>query len=288
MTDPEQDKLKHNSAGSRIGQPQAGPSDVGEGKLQGRSFHKPNEKHTLDEVLKSLQDLIHNDLLRDPNPPPTISAAPAPETSASPAPAADPASPDAAPPGADVPFEAVVASLEQLVTRELATNHDDRSEPAAEMPTPDMEPTPAETPEVAPAERTETGQQTFAFDDSATGAINSPAAETPQDTPLEAEAPAPEPEVEEISLDAADVPVLNEPVLDTAAPPAADLDGIPVLEDVALASDPTDPIDTLIGRVLERFNDERRARGEPELDSTTGDALRALLRDELAQRSSEK
>lgn len=246
--------------------------------------HKPNEKHTLDEVLKSLQDLIHNDLLRDPNPPPTISAAPAPETSASPAPAADAASPDP-----DVPFEAVVASLEQLVTRELATGHDDRPEPTAAMQTPEAAPAPAETPEGAPAERTEAGQQTFAFDDSATAAMNSPAAETPQEPPLEAEAPAPEPEVEEISLDAADVPVLNEPVLDTdTPPPAASLDGIPVLEDVALASSPTESIDTLVERVLERLNDERRTRGEPELDGTTGDALRALLRDELARRSSEK
>jgi len=284
MTDPEQEKLKHNSAGSRIGQPQAGPSDVGEGKLQGRSFHKPNEKHTLDEVLKSLQDLIHNDLLRDQGQP--VADTPlAPEAAGGEAPpAADDPAPAIEPTGPDVPFESVVASLEQLVTRELATGD---GEPATEMPTAEIEAAPAPAPEPTPAKTPDAGQQTFAFDDGETAAMDlAPTGAPLEPPPLEAEAPPPEPEVEEISLDAADVPVLNDPVLDTEPPPAAD--DIPVLEDVALAPPPDDPAEDIAARVVERLNAERRARGEPELDAAALDTLRALLRDELAHRPPEK
>src|SRR3989338_6795983 len=72
--------------------------------------HKPSEKHTLDEVLKSLQDLIRNDLI------------------AADAPAAGGYENRPAPPtaGAAVPrdagdLDAVLQSLKDLVTNELTT-----------------------------------------------------------------------------------------------------------------------------------------------------------------------
>ncbi len=272
--------------------------------------HKPNEKHTLDEVLKSLQDLIHNDLLRDPGQP---TAVPDPAAGAEAPPAAEIPPADPAAPGTNVPFDAMVASLEQLVTRELASGDDSRqgavtdgqpaAEPAAEIPS--SEPVPA--PESAPAKRAETGQQMFAFDDSHAAEPDMPAAETPLEPQPAMDAPAApsdEPEVEEITLDAGDLPVLNDPVLDTEPAPAPDVDGIPVLEDVALAPPPgdsmegggraasgtaaDDPTEAIVERVIARLNAERRARGEPELDAATGDTLRALLRDELAHRPPEK
>lgn len=71
-----------------------------------KSRHKPNPKHTLEEILKSLQDLIRNDLLEGDTPP---------ETDASAARAA--ASTSAAAPGGEL--EALRHSLENLVSEEL-------------------------------------------------------------------------------------------------------------------------------------------------------------------------
>ncbi len=87
--------------------------------------HKPSEKHTLEEVLKSLQDLIRNDLLDEDRPvQPAGQSAAAPEAvreEPAPAPAApvrenftplDPAS-------GPVDFDAVMRSLKDLVNNEL-------------------------------------------------------------------------------------------------------------------------------------------------------------------------
>lgn len=97
------------------------------------SKHKPSPKHTLDEVLKSLQDLVRNDLL-DENPPGK-------KSEASPEPAVPrkrgrprkevvesetppPASPRKAPRD---DLDAVLASLEELVGQELSGEESSRA-----------------------------------------------------------------------------------------------------------------------------------------------------------------
>lgn len=67
--------------------------------------HKPNPKHTLEEILKSLQDLIRNDLLEGDATPPTASRAAVPNAATA--------------PGGEL--AALRQSLESLVSEELTT-----------------------------------------------------------------------------------------------------------------------------------------------------------------------
>jgi hypothetical protein len=226
--------------------------------------HKPNEKHTLEEVLKSLQDLIHNDLLRgetqrmeepaapEPDPAPATEEAP---TAAAPE-EADPAAaiPDVSIPAADMPLGAVVQSLEELVKNDLALPDEMGQIPAAA--TPDPEPPAAPAPAPAAPAAPATGQQAFAFDDAdtATPAEPEPAPELaapnePEPLPPSAGSSdfdeftvdlAPPPDIsageEQIAtpeMQPDDLPVLTDAVSETAAPPA---DGLPVLEEIALES----------------------------------------------------
>lgn len=244
-------------------------TDFDPGKLK----HKPSRKHTLEEVLKSLQDLIHNDLPRGaaraagPSP-----AAPEHDTTA-PAEAA-PAAPTT--PLADMPFGSVVKSLEELVAKDLAVADDDltlRDTPGQIAPE-------AESPATSPAKSPDSAQQAFGFDDwdappaePATGEAPAPMENTDTadfdiDTPsADAEAaPAPEP----------DIPVLTEPV----APDSFTDDDIPVLENVATAGEMS-TVHEIAERVVARLNAGRRARGEPVLDAGVLEALRVLLREEL-------
>lgn len=84
--------------------------------------HKPSEKHTLDEVLKSLQDLMRGELLQEaPKPPPP----PKPhygKVGRPRKPPKLPAEPDTTPAHASDPVDvnAVLASLRSLVSHELA------------------------------------------------------------------------------------------------------------------------------------------------------------------------
>lgn len=265
MTDPEQDKLKHNSAGSGIGQPQAGPSDVSEGKPQGRGFHKPSQKHTLEEVLKSLQDLIHNDLLRDA----ARGAGSSPATAGH-----DTMAPAETAPLADMPFGSVVKSLEELVAKNLAVADDDlASKEAPERITPEPE-----SPATSPAKKPDSTQQAFGFDDWDAPPAEPAASETPMestdtadfdtDTPSADAEAAPSLELE--------IPTLTESV----APDNFTADDIPVLEDIAAAGKMSTAHE-IAERVVARLNAERQARGEPALDAGVLDALRALLREEL-------
>ncbi len=207
--------------------------------------HKPNEKHTLDEVLKSLQDLIHNDLLKGDAQRAEEPAAPEPEPE--PAPEGEDAAADATPEetglpadfpdeismsSPDVPLGAVVQSLEELVNNDLALNELDQI-PAANA-VPETEPSAPSAP-AAPA----TGQQAFSFDDDASTPV--PAEPEPEPAPPVSEpsdfdepvvdlAPPPgdftkaENEVErEAAVELPpDLPVLTEAVPETAAPPMDD------------------------------------------------------------------
>ncbi|GEM_PF-2335982 len=92
-----------------------------------RPKHKPNEKHTLDEVLKSLQDLVRNKVLEKPVPSPT------PRTPSGPAPAA-----------AKEDVRSIISSLEDLLSNDLSP--EERKPARAVTP-----PTPKAAAPVAPA-----------------------------------------------------------------------------------------------------------------------------------------
>lgn len=231
--------------------------------------HKPNEKHTLDEVLKSLQDLIHNDLLHGTGKP-----AGTPETGTAPATSESGASthPGSSATNAEVPLESVVESLEELVAKDLAD--DDRTSndtPKETAPEP-------ESPASSPTKKPDVAQQAFGFDDDWNTPAAAPAAEPATPPPVEStadfEIETPTPEAEP-SPDF-DIPTLTEPV---STEHFTD-DDIPVLEDVAAAGEMSTAHE-IAERVVAQLNAERQARGEPALDAGVLEALRALLREEL-------
>jgi hypothetical protein len=108
--------------------------------------HKPNPKHTLEEILKSLQDLIRNDLLEGE----TLR-----ETGT---PAARATAPASAAPGGEL--EELRHSLESLVTEELTAQDAHGVEPAAD----DQAGPVAVTPPSEAAAPPEGLQETFPFD----------------------------------------------------------------------------------------------------------------------------
>ncbi|MBI3546128.1 MAG: hypothetical protein HY081_05985 [Gammaproteobacteria bacterium] len=140
--------------------------------------HKPSEKHTLEEVLKSLQDLIRNDLVEGkPSPSEQTSAdvSDVPNTSAALNQQAiqseslaslhedfSPTTPQAGP----VNFEAVMQSLQNLITNELAIGETSSTASAETTPAADaVEP----LAEVPPAPATETiSEDLISLDDALT------------------------------------------------------------------------------------------------------------------------
>jgi len=85
--------------------------------------HKPSEKHTLDEVLKSLQDLMRGELLQDapkPPPPPKPHYGKVGRPRKIPKPPAEQSEAQTAESTGPVDVGAVLASLRSLVTHELA------------------------------------------------------------------------------------------------------------------------------------------------------------------------
>lgn len=232
--------------------------------------HKPNEKHTLDEVLKSLQDLIHNDLLHGAAKPAGTPAAPS-ETGAEPT-ASEGETPTHPGPSGSVPLEAVVESLEELVAKDLAD--DDRT--SNDTPK-EIAPKP-ETPATSPTKKPDVAQQAFGFDDDwntpAAAPAEEPAASPPVENTADFEIEAPTPEAEP-SPDF-DIPTLTQPV---SAERFTD-DDIPILEDIAAAGEMSTAHE-IAERIVTRLNAERQARGEPALDAGVLEALRALLREEL-------
>lgn len=120
--------------------------------------HQPSESHTLDEVLRSLQDLIHGELLDaepKPPPPPKIHHGkvgrprkPRPEPAAAPAANAE----------GPVDIESVMRSLKALVSDELADVDESATEPAPETEPADAGITAAAAPaEPEPARPAEPG-----------------------------------------------------------------------------------------------------------------------------------
>lgn len=253
--------------------------------------HKPSKKHTLEEVLKSLQDLIHNDLLRGaargtgPSP-----AAPEHDTTVPTGIASS--APASTTPLADMPFGSVVKLLEELVAKDLADDDLTTKQTSGDGASEAGPPATA----AGPGKPT-SAQQMFAFDDwdSPVTEPSTDGAPTPAETPaadaeptaenagddadridfdLDALAPEPAPPPEQ------DIPMLTEPVTDAHPAGTADAGDIPVLQDVA-APGQHSMAHEIAERVVARLNAGRQARGEPALDTGVLVALRALLRTEL-------
>jgi hypothetical protein len=105
--------------------------------------HKPSEKHTLEEVLKSLQDMIRNDLLDDERgDTPAEKLQPLPTASKStergdrPGPIREDFAP-VTPGSGPVNFDAVMRSLKDLISHELDTGDNLHSDANASETTPD-------------------------------------------------------------------------------------------------------------------------------------------------------
>jgi hypothetical protein len=95
--------------------------------------HKPNEKHTLDEVLKSLNDLVRGEVLDKAGPPP----APAPKKASEPPPMAD--------------MSDIIRSLESLLDNDLGNKPAAKATPTIAPATPVHQSSPAPTPTIKPA-----------------------------------------------------------------------------------------------------------------------------------------
>lgn len=224
--------------------------------------HKPSEKHTLDEVLKSLKDLIRNDLVKAADAPPA---------------AAPPPPPPVAAPTDDINH--TLDSLEELIT-EIAHPNASPSPPARLPALPPKAPIlniPGKAP-VVPAEPP-------------AGALENAAAEPPPRKPIKIPPRAVIP-----------APVLGagewlDPQVAAALPLQAlfDYDDIPVLEEIVahgaaelLERDSGDDqlpspnrAREIAVKIVAKLNIERRQKGEPPLDVRTIERLQMLLRDAL-------
>jgi hypothetical protein len=239
--------------------------------MERRMQHKPSQKRTLDEVLRSLQDLIRNELLEEPAPPaPTHKDAPtqaaAATTSSHSERLAEKESVAQAAPGfepLDIPQ--VIESLHDLVTNELAIGHEDRAGDFGMARTP-HQPTAAdmaeagdrhETPPVAAAESGEVQLSLFSLGETATpqpldiqletetaSTADIPAAPVPaalDEVTVEIEtqvvSPAPSSPPRALGGETDAEPSGQHPTAaaaNDAGPTAPSADDIPVLEDIAL------------------------------------------------------
>ena len=260
-----------------------------------RPKHKPQKKHTLEEVLKSLQDLIRNDLI------------------AAQRGGSGPALPalNAPPPAATDAFDTALDTLDHLIDHELIepAQQARTAPPAADddLP-PDDENWPDDDTlineslaadeafsvtddagkDLAPEERTvptepaapRGAQNTFAFEAPPAGASNGAD-----------ESPAPDTDIEPTTDDESNA---------TDMPPRAHSarslpeDDIPVLHEVAheilAAADGALPTPEqareIAVHVVARLNIELRKGGAAPLDPSTIDRLQQLLREALASKSS--
>lgn len=253
--------------------------------------HKPQKKHTLEEVLKSLQDLIRNDLIEA-------------ERVAQPPPASAAQSP---PPPADA-FDDALDTLDHLIDHELI----EPAKQARANPPPtddDLPPDDTSWPDddtlinESLAADEALSAATSAGKDIAPQSLAAPGSDAPrgvQDAfPFDvapADASAPE------EIEAAPAPDAAEPIADATiadVPPRTNSarplpeDDIPVLHEVAheiLAAAPTLPTpeqarDIAI-HVVARLNIELRKGGAQPLDPSTIDRLQKLLGEALASKAS--
>lgn len=250
-----------------------------------RPKHKPQKKHTLEEVLKSLQDLIRNDLIAaqgvtdrpkppalEPPSPPTDSFDTALDTldhlidheliePVSQARAAPPPADDELPDDKDWPDDDTVINQSLAAEEALNASGGGEAEPASRERT-------------APAlpEAPRGVQDAFPFDAPTREAAASSEAEPAKPTAPATnthDTPAPAPAVVPVSDD---IPVLHEVAHEILSAPGT----LPTPEqarDIAV-------------HVVARLNIELRKGGAQPLDPSTIDRLQKLLREALASKSS--
>jgi len=256
-----------------------------------RPKHKPQKKHTLEEVLKSLQDLIRNDLIAaqgvtgrpkppalEPPSPPTDSFDTALDTldhlidhelvePVSQARAAPPPPDDELPQDEDWPDDDTVIGQSLAAEETLNANGADETEPASR-----------ERAAPAPPAAPRGVQDAFSFDAPTGDAAASDAEDRAGfDTDVAGAADA-----------AAEAPDTSTPAV-----PATPDDDIPVLHEVAheiLSAPGTLPTPEqardIAVHVVARLNIELRRGGAQPLDPSTIDRLQKLLREALASKSS--
>ena len=228
--------------------------------------HKPNEKHTLDEVLKSLKDLVRNEVL-DKSPPPAAASVPVAKPASSPS----------------MGMGEIISSLEDLLDTDL-TFEDKPKQPVTAAPPPapedsapaaaapeldealEIEMTGEGAPQPAPNFPDEMSDEDIAkaladieleMGIDAAPAPTAPAAELEfldaddADAPItpaaDDAAPALELTVQEPPAEAAEEGQRELPLTAFRRPPAATQDAAPVAdtepEEIAAAPPPTEPID---------------------------------------------
>lgn len=257
-----------------------------------RPKHKPQKKHTLDEVLKSLQDLIRNDL---------IAAA---RVAGGTAPAALPPAEPASSTPSD-PFHSALDTLDTLIDHELV-------EPAKQARA-------APVPDDLPDDENWPDDDTLINESLAADAAFSATLDDGKDLAPETSGAAHEPEpargmqnafsfddTKPTDTDAFETPATLEPTTENEpnepdVPPRRNTaqtppeDDIPVLHEVAheiLAAAPELPTPEqardIAVHVVARLNIELRKGGAQPLDPSTIDRLQQLLREALASKSSSK
>lgn len=249
-----------------------------------RPKHKPQKKHTLEEVLKSLQDLIRNDLIAAQG----VADQPKPPALGPPSPRTD-------------SFDTALDTLDHLIDHELI-------EPVSQaraVPPPDDELSEGED---WPDDDTVINQSLAAEE-----ALNANGAGATEPASRERTAPVPpaaprgvqdafsfDARTEDAAAsDAADRPGFDTDVApetsDTSTPaaPSTPDDDIPVLHEVAheiLSAPGTLPTPEqardIAVHVVARLNIELRKGGAQPLDPSTIDRLQKLLREALASKSS--
>ena len=225
--------------------------------------HKPSAKHALDDVLHSLQDLVHNELADD-------------DTAKTHGPAAARGDP-----------RHVVQSLKALINNGGAGAVDieeitltpvapEAAQDDASHPQDDGEPDPAASHPMAEV----TGEQLMIPGTEDMGSVAPTPAAGGEQRREEAPKGNAGPEkrhrrkVRQVEMDWDDIPILN----DVAAPPPAGAPGIP-----ATPLPSADRAHDIAVRTIAKLNIELRKRGERGLDPITINRLQRLLQEELEQ-----
>ncbi len=254
-----------------------------------RPKHKPQKKHTLEEVLKSLQDLIRNDLIATQG----VGAQPKPPAIEPPSPSTD-------------SFDTALDTLDHLIDHELIepVSHARAAPPPPDDELPENEDWPDDDTVINQSLAAEEALKANARgEDVSLPELTTPATpEAPRGVQnafsfdaLTADAAASDAEDRpEFATDAASEPNAAVETPDTPAPATpGTLDDIPVLHEVAheiLSAPGTLPTPEqardIAVHVVARLNIELRKGGAQPLDPSTIDRLQKLLREALASKSS--
>ncbi len=232
-------------------------------RARNKRKHKPSAKHALDDVLHSLQDLVHNELADDN----TV------QTHGPPAARGDPRQVVQSLKALINDDGAGVADIEEITLTPVApeTAQDDASRPQDAG-----EPAPAAS---HPMAEVTSEQLMIPGTEDMGSAAPTPAAggeQRREEAPKRDAGPKKRHrrKVRQVEMDWDDIPILN----DVAAPPPAGAPGMP-----ATPLPSADRAHDIAVRTIAKLNIELRKRGERGLDPITINRLQQLLQEELEQ-----